>query len=157
MADTSKIGIIAEAIAAALDADATVPELTSANIVVRKTNFLAIAEDIANAAAQCAGIAAVLYDRGGDCREPENSDGPVVANELALELFIDPLKHDITQAPSKRSADKIRESIMESLHNLLLSERTQAPYDRVLVTGYTPLDDPEFAAWRINLRRRVAF
>lgn len=155
MADTSKLGLITEAIAAALAADATLPELTADNVIVRKTSFLAVDEEIDAAGAKCAGIAVAIYDMGGDTRDADNSDSPIVDGELAAELYIDPLKHDITLNASLRSADAIREGIMAALHNLEVATPTQDQYERIRVTGYRPLEDPEFAAWRITARRRI--
>lgn len=132
-----------------LDA-ASLPELTLANMVVWHHGETDAAEDISSASAKCGGVAVIIYDLGGNETSPTSD---ILQADAVVELYIQTSKRPRSRA-GVRLGGEIRDSIMRALHRAAPLRNTAAFFDS-RVTGYQPLADPEFTAWRITLSRSI--
>lgn len=138
------------AVRSALLAATACPELTEANVRTWHHGDTDPAEDIEAAAAKCGGVAVLIYDLGGN---ETGQEADVIRAEAAVELYVAAARRPRRQ-PGIRLGGEIRDSIMRSLHRHADLRNTAAFFD-TRVSGYAPLADPEFAAWRITLSRSI--
>jgi hypothetical protein len=131
------------------------PELSAMNITVWHHGESDPDEDIKGGIVKCKGVHVMIYDLGGD-NEDEEAGDPAVAPVAAIELFIDATKRNRRKTPDLRSGGAIRDAIMRVVHRAPeLLGAYHVAYDTV-VTGYKPLADPDYAAWRITAKRMIS-
>lgn len=107
-------------------------------------------DDIKNGIAKTKGVSVLIYDEGGAAAE----DADTLACTVALELYVDTTKRQRKNHPTTRYASEIRNAIMRLLHRNP-SLRQNAPYFDCRVKSYTPLADPDYAAWQIVLSHTI--
>lgn len=138
------------AVRAALLAETeALPELAENNVSVWHHGANDPDEDIRNSIARGQGVAALIYDLGGDETGP---DTDIITALAAVELYVSPTKR--RASAGHRLGGEIRDAIMRSLHRHSTLRNTAAFFD-TRVRGYEPLADPEFTAWRITLSRSI--
>lgn len=135
---------------ALLDATA-LPELVDANVVEWHHGESDPDEDIKAAAAKCGGVSVLIYDEGGDEDEP---DSDLITAQAQVELYVDTTKRNRRKTPALRLGGAIRDDIMRTLHRHPALRNTAAFAD-TRTRGYRVLADPEYAAWRITLTRKI--
>lgn len=140
-----------DAVKTALLACEDLPELSAAAVAVWHHGDTDPDDEIKDATAKSKGVAALIYDLGGDAA---GDDADVITATAAVELYVSAPKHSRKVDATRRHGGEIRDSIMRCLHRHADLRNTAAFFD-CRVTGYTPLADPEFTAWRITLTRSI--
>lgn len=135
----------------ALLTDGAIPELTAAGVVEYHHGETDPDEDIKAACAKCNGVSALVYDEGGD---ETGEDSDMIEALAYVELFVDTTKRNRRKTPSLRRGGEIRDAIMRHLHRHP-SLRNTAAWADARTRGYRTLADPDFAAWRITLSRKI--
>lgn len=123
-----------------------IPELTDKAVSVWHAGESDPDDDVKSGIAKTKGVAVLIYDLGGDADKDED----FIKATAAVELFIDASKRNRRVNPELRLGSQIRNSIMRLLHRNADLRNTAAYFD-CRVSGYTPLTDPEFVAWRITV------
>lgn len=128
-----------------------IAELTETNVVEWHHGVTDPDEDIKGAVAKCDGVAVLIYDRGGD---ESGEDADLIQAEAVVELFVDTTKRNRRKTPALRRGGEIRDAMMRLMHRHPTLRNTAA-YADSRVKGYQVIEDPEFAAWRITLTRKI--
>jgi hypothetical protein len=131
--------------------DGTIEELSADNVSQWHHGVTDPDEDIRAAVAKCNGVAVLIYDLGGS-ETGEGSD--MIDAEAAVELYVATPKRNRRKNPNLRLGGEIRDAILRLLHRHA-SLRNTAAFADCRVKSYQALDDPEFAAWRITLSRKI--
>jgi hypothetical protein len=127
------------------------PELEDANVVQWHHGETDPDEDIKTAIAKCGGVSVLIYDEGGDEDSP---DADLIEAVAYVELYVDTTKRNRRKNTSLRLGGQIRDEIMRLLHRHA-DLRNTAAFADTRCRGYRTLADPEFAAWRITLTRKI--
>lgn len=126
----------------------TIPELEAKNVVEWHHGDTDPLEDTGKGNALVKGVAVIIYDNGGD---EDSADADMISAEASVELFVDTTKR---RGSGNRKGGQIRDAIMRLLHRHSTLRNTAAFAD-CRVSGYQTISDPDFAAWRITLTRRI--
>lgn len=138
-----------DAVKTALLASADLPELATANVAVWHHGDGDPDEAVREGIAKAGGVAVLVYDLGGTADSEDT-----IRADAAVELYISPGKRSRKVDAARRLGGEIRDSIMRCLHRHTDLRNTAAFFD-CKVSGYVPLADPEFVAWRITLSRNI--
>ena len=126
-----------------------IPELVEGNVAVWHHGVTDPDEDIANSITKFGGISVLVYDLGGNV-----ADEDIIGAAAAIEFFVDTTKRNRRANTALRLGGEIRDAIMRLVHrNITL--RNLSPNFDCRVTGYSPLADAEFAAWRITVSHSI--
>lgn len=140
-----------EAIRSVLIAEDTgIPELTAEGVTVWQHGETDPDEDVKAGISKCKGVSVLIYDQGGDAGEDED----VMKATAAVELYIDTTKRNRRKTPSLRLGSQIRNEIMRLLHRNEDLRNTAAIFD-CRCQSYTPLNDPDYVAWRMTVSHTI--
>ena len=81
------------------------------------------------------GLALLIFDRTGTTADPDE-DGPTMIVSLKTELYVHPIKRDLTVNPALRGADDLLESLIKFLHQLDVGPGVQHCINELKVTGF---------------------
>jgi hypothetical protein len=126
----------------------SIPELAAKNVVEWHHGESDPLEDTGKGNALIKGVAVILYDNGGT---EDDANADMISAEASVELFVDTTKR---RGSELRKGGEIRDAIMRLLHRHS-SLRNTAAFADCRVSGYQVIADPDFAAWRITLTRRI--
>jgi hypothetical protein len=131
-----------------------VAELQAENVVVYQHGPSDPDEDIEAGIAHCQGVSVLVMDLGGD--SDAEAGNPEILSEAAVELYVDTTKRNRRKTPTLRTAGKIRDDIMQTLHRAAGLNSDEHSFYDAEVTGYRPIADPAYVVFRITVRRSIA-
>lgn len=149
-------------LAAHLAADSTLPELTSAQILLvtgadDEDQIKAIDQFVQARVMRTKGLAVVIYEAGGTNEAVDSQDGVIHARtEWEVRLFIHPQKWGKRYDTTKRKAREILEDLLLSLNGAAVQPIKRGCHDYTMVDAWLPVPDPEFWAWNIEGHRMIS-
>lgn len=137
------------------DEDDGVAEFTADNIVVWHHGEADPDEDIQRGMKKCRAVSLLIHDLGGET-DPQAPSNPVISHEVALDLYVDPTKRNRRADSTLRLAGAIRDDIMRKVYRAHSLRGTQHSFFDTRVLRWSPLDDPDYVAYRITVSRPIS-
>lgn len=135
-------------------ADLPDPAKPDGNVMVYRFGDADPSDAIAAASNRCKGISVTITDQGGD-NLAEDAASPVLDAEAWVDVYINPNLRDRRRNKDLRPPGRIRDDIMQTLHQNATLLRDQHCQYETRVRGYSPVADPEYVVWRIRLTRTI--
>lgn len=138
-----------------IDADATLPEFTAANVIV--TDPEETAEDIDKkvkaAIAKAKGVALlVVASEDAENAEPDAAT-PRPRITFELQLFL--ARRRVRRPAGSRTPLVLRAALAKHLHSREIRIQGMPFWDRIVWRSWAPLEDADYQAWSITFDREI--